>query len=326
MKHRHKIATGVASAALLVTAAVAVAEPNRQTSLTPGGPGFGWDGGPISGVAAFAEIGALVDCGPGKECDDTLIHAPQRGQLIIDINSPDAHPGQDIDLYLFTSNAEGEPGNQLKSSTSPESTESVTQNVDGGYYLARVVAAVADEATFKGNAVQAVLPPVDEDRRPPDFGPDPAPGPGGGSGGGGGGDGGGAGGGGGAQPQPGTRVTAAATNAAPSSRVRRPGRRSRRLVGTASDPDGRVQYVDVALVRVRADSRCRALTPRGTWRRIRKCSAPPFVRALGRSTWRVSMKRRLRPGRYALYSRATDNLGKPEGGFGKGNLLIFRVK
>lgn len=326
MRHRQKIAMGAAAAALLATAAAAVAEPNRETALTPGGPGYGWDGGPVSGAALFAEIGAVVPCGPGKECDDTLIHAPERGQLVLNIDSEDPHPGQDIDLYLFASDAEGQPGTQLKSSTTATSTESITHNVDGGYYLVRVVAALAEGAVYKGEAAQAVLPPLDEDRRPPDFGPDPAPSGGSGDSGGSGGSGGGSGGSGSGGASGTTRTTPPVTNAAPSSRVRRPGRRSRRLSGTATDPDGRVRYVDVALVRLRADNRCRALTPRGTWRRIRKCSAPPFVRARGRETWRVSMRRPLRAGRYALYSRATDEAGRPEGGFGAGNLLRFRVR
>jgi hypothetical protein len=321
MRHRHKIATGAAAAALLATAAVAVAEPNRETSLTPGGPGFGWDGGPVSGAAAFAEIGAVVPCGPGKECDDTLVRAPQAGQLQIDIDDADPHPSQDIDLYLFESDEAGEPGEQLKSSTTGTSKETITHPVEGGIYLVRVVAALANDADYKGTMSQAVIPPLDEDRRPPNFGPDPTPSPtccappGGGGGGGGG----------GGTQQPGTRVTPAATNAAPISRVRRPGRRSRQIRGAALDTDGRVQYVDAALVRLSSENRCRALTPRGTFRRIRECKTPPFVRARGRGTWRVSMKRALRPGRYALYSRATDNLGKPEGGFGRGNLLVFRV-
>ncbi|HEV2999169.1 MAG TPA: hypothetical protein VGW75_00415 [Solirubrobacteraceae bacterium] len=322
MTTRTKITLGAATA-VLVTAATALAAPNREASLTPGGPGYGWDGGPISGGALFAEVGAVVPCGPGKECDDTLIRAPQRGQLVVEIDSPDAHPGQDIDLYVFESDEEGTPGRQLKSSTTATSKESVTVNVPGGIYLARVVAAAAADATFDGTATQAVLPPLDEDRRPPDFGPDPAPPPAGSGGGAGGGAGGGGAGGG---ISGSSRTTPPIGNAAPSSRVRRPGRRSRTLAGVASDPDGTVLYVDVALVRLRSDGRCRALSPRGTFRRIRKCTAPPFVRARGTGRWKVRMKRPLAPGRYALYSRATDNAGRPEGGFGAGNLLKFRVR
>ena len=325
MRHRHKIATGAATAALLLTAAVAMAEPHRETSLTLGGPGFGWDGGPITGHTLFADIGSNVPCTAESECDDTLVRVSERGQLNIQIGDNDAPEGQDLDLFLYESNEEGEAGELLKSSVEAASEESITYETEGaGIFLVRVIALNADDATFQGQVAHAAIVPPEEDRTPPDFGPNPAPGSGG-SGGSGDGTGGGGTGGGGTQ-QPGTRVTPAATNAAPSSTVRRPARRSRRLVGTAKDFDGRVQYVDVALVRLRADNRCRALTPRGTWRRIRKCSAPPFVRAIGRSTWRVSMKRRLPRGRYALYSRATDNAGKPEGGFGKGNLLRFRIR
>ena len=285
MTSRTKIAVGAATAALLTTT-VALAEPNRETSLTPGGNGFAWDGGPLSGAAAFAEVGAAVPCGPGKGCDDTLIRAPERGQLSVKISSEDPN-AVDFDLYLFEADENGDPGRQLKSSTSGSSNESVTENVRGGTYLARVVAATGAEGTFTGEAAQATLPPLDLDDDPPDFGPDPAP-PGGGTGTGGSGTGGGTGtGGSGGTAQPGTRTTAPATNAAPTSRVRRPGRRSLALAGTAEDPGGKIQYVDVALVRVVSANRCVALTPRGGFRKIRKCTAPPYVRAKGRERWKV---------------------------------------
>ena len=316
---RHRTITLVAAAAtLLATAPSAFAAPSREATLVPGGEGYGWEGGPLTGAGLFAQVNAVLPCGPAKGCDDTLIRAPQRGQLIVEMNSD----AVDLDLYLFKSDEEGNPGDQLKASETGTSEERVTAEVPGGIYLVRVVTAAAAEDMYTATATQVVLPPVDPDNAPPDFGPDPAPDPGGGSGGGGGTQPGGPA---GSNPQPGTRNTPPATNAAPSSRVRRPGRRSRRLAGAAADPDGTVQYVDVALVRLRSDGRCRALTPRGGWRRIRKCSAPPFVRATGRGRWRVRMNRRLRPGRYALYSRATDNIGLPEGGFGAGNRIVFRV-
>lgn len=325
MRHRNKIATGAAAAALLVTATVALAEPHREASLSAGGSGFGWDSVPITGHTLFADIGSNIPCTAESECDDTLVRVSGKGQLNIQVTDADAPEGQDVDLFLYESDESGEPGDELKSSLEAGSEESITHETEGGTFLIRLIAMNADEATVQGQVAHALIVPPDEDRTPPNFGPDPAPDPGGGTGGGGTGTGGGGTGGGGTQ-QPGTRVTPAATNAAPSSRVRRPARRSRRLSGTANDPDGTVRYVDVALVRLRADNRCRALTPRGTWRRIRKCSAPPFLRARGRDAWRVTMKRKLRPGRYALYSRAVDNVGKPEGGFGKGNLLVFRVR
>ena len=79
-------------------------------------------------------------------------------------------------------------------------------------------------------------------------------------------------------------------------------------------------------MRLASEGRCFGLTPRERFRRIRKCTAPPYVRATGRDRWRVSIGRKLRPGRYVLYARATDNLGLPEGGFGAQNRVAFRVR
>jgi hypothetical protein len=315
MRTRNKIAMGAAAVALLTTS-LALAAPSRETTLSPGGPGFGWEGGPLSGAALFAEVNAVLPCGPAKGCDDTLIKAPERGQLVVEMDSA----AVDLDLYVFESDAEGTPGKMLKSSTSGSSAEKVTVNVPGGIYLVRVVTAAAAEDTYTATASQAVLPPVDLDDKPPDFGPDPAPGDGTGNGGGGGG------GGQGGSNQPGTQSTPPTTNAAPTSYVRRPGRTSKRLVGTASDPDGTVQYVDVGLVRVlRGGKRCLGLTPHGGFRKIRKCTDPAFLRASGRTRWTMRMKRPLRPGRYVLYSRAVDNIGLPEAGFGSTNRMQFRV-
>lgn len=310
MRTRNKIATSVAAVALLTTS-LAFAAPSREASLTPGGEGFGWEGGPLSGAALAAEVNAVLPCGPAKGCDDTLLRAPQRGQIVVEMDSE----AVDLDLYLFESDEEGTPGKQLKSSTSGSSAEKVTVNVPGGIYLVRVVTAAAAEDTYTATASQAVLPPLDADDQPPDFGPNPAPDPNGGTGGGG-----------GSNQQPGTRPTPPTTNAAPTSYVRRPSRRSRNLFGTASDPDGTVQYVDVGLVRVlRGGKRCQGLTPRGGFRKIRKCSDPAFLRASGRTKWTMRMKRPLAPGRYVLYSRAIDNIGLPEAGFGSTNRMAFRV-
>ncbi|HEX8207735.1 MAG TPA: hypothetical protein VF587_16845 [Solirubrobacteraceae bacterium] len=320
MRHRHKITLAAISAALLATATVAIAEPQRDASLSPGGDGFGWDGGPISGAAALAEVGAFVPCGPGKGCDDTLIRATGKGQLQVTTDSEDPN-AVDFDLYLFESDESGEPGALIRSSTSGSSAESVSAIVEAGTYLARVVAATGAEGTYVGEARMAVFT---EDNPNPDFGNPPTQ-PGDGSGGGGGQQ---PGGGGGQQqePAPGTRRLPPATNAAPTSRAKRPGARSRRLTGTAADVDGEVAYVDVALARLRGDDRCRGLAPTGRFRRIRKCTAPPWVRARGREAWRVTLKRRLRPGRYVLYSRAIDDKGLGEGGYDSANRVAFRVR
>src|SRR3712207_8036424 len=93
-------------------------------SLSAGGPGLGWDGGPISGHTLFADIGSNIPCGPENECDDTLVRVADTGQLNIQIGDADAPESQDLDLFLYESNEEGEAGELLKSSVEAASEES----------------------------------------------------------------------------------------------------------------------------------------------------------------------------------------------------------
>jgi hypothetical protein len=96
------------------------------------------------------------------------------------------------------------------------------------------------------------------------------------------------------------------------------------LRGTASDPDGKVAYVDVSVVRV-SGTTCSALTAAGSFEAIRKCAPGPFLRARGGASWRLGMRRALRPGTYVVYARATDDKGRREGGFGPANRVRVRV-
>jgi hypothetical protein len=309
-RHR-KILLGAAAVTALATTATAIAEPARTASLTPGGPGFAWDSPAMNGAAADSTL--PIPCGPGKDCDDTLIHAP-RGQLAVKISSGDPN-AKDLDLYLYRSNEQGEPGKLLKSSTSPASNEQVSVAIGGGTYLVQVVAATSAGGTFKGEAVLGELPPLDDGTQATDFGPDPAPDPSGGGGGGqtGGGNTGGSG-----------QTVAPVTNLAPETALRRPGRRS--LTGVARDRDGKVAYVDVAIVKLGSGGKCSALRVGGKFRAIRKCEGPPFLRATGTTKWKLKLKHRLAKGRYVVYALATDQDGKVEGGFGSLNRRAFRVR
>ena len=88
--------------------------------------------------------------------------------------------------------------------------------------------------------------------------------------------------------------------------------------GIASDPDGTVRKVQVALVR---------LGPR------RKAGASARVRptrwrtAKGTSKWHLKLKHPLAPGRYVVFSRAIDSQGLAESSFSRkaGNRRAFRV-
>jgi uncharacterized delta-60 repeat protein len=91
-----------------------------------------------------------------------------------------------------------------------------------------------------------------------------------------------------------------------------------RFHGTASDPDGTVRQVQVALVRLPSRGKAgtsAAVTPK-KWRA-----------AKGSGKWTLKLKHLLAPGRYVVFSRAIDDRGLAEAGFGRrlGNRRAFRV-
>ncbi len=299
------------AAVLATVTGLALAAPNRTGSLAVGGS-YNWDGGPITGAVATAEVGDTVPCGaPGKECDQTLLNVTSNGQLSVKTTSDDAG-STDLDLYLYASNANGDQGKFLKSSTGPDANENLSAEAVAGYYLVVVVPATATAGTYKGSASLAALPPEPGDV---DYGKPPPPPPGGG--GTTGGDGGASG---------GASAPPAAPNLAPATKASAPKARPvRSLNGTAADPDGTIAYVDVALVRGTGKN-CRRLSAKGTFVTLHKCTAPAFLRAKGTTTWRLALRRPLAKGTYVLYARATDVEGRPDGGFGAANRLTFRVR
>ena len=52
----------------------------------------------------------------------------------------------------------------------------------------------------------------------------------------------------------------------------------------------------------------------------------PFLRARGGKSWRLTLRRALRAGRYVVLARATDDKGRREGGYGPANRVRFTVK
>jgi hypothetical protein len=286
------------TAALLATSTAVAADHNGTVTL--GGPAFKWDSDPMTGFLLTSDLGDQVQCDdPGKDCDDTLLRV-DAGPLSVTTTSSDPNT-VDMDLYVYPSNDKGEIKGDGKSSAGSTADENVTLPASAGFYLVRVVAATATAGTYHGEAVEVgKVAPGDVD-----YGVDPAD-PNGGSGGGGGG-------------------TTRANDIPPTTTARRPRfSQSRVLTGTASDPDGKVAYVDIALVRVLSKS-CRGLRADGTFAKLRKCSAPSFLRARGTKNWHYTLRHRLAKGTYVLFARATDNLGRPEGGFGKRNRVTFRI-
>jgi hypothetical protein len=87
----------------------------------------------------------------------------------------------------------------------------------------------------------------------------------------------------------------------PRGRIR--ARSLKRIKGTAQD----AARVDIAAIRIK-NGKCFALTRSGRFK-LRtgpgRCSPKAFFKASGTTTWSFRLKRRFRPGRYRIYSRAT---------------------
>lgn len=159
------------------------------------------------------------------------------------------------------------------------------------------------------------------------------------SGGGGAGGGGGGGGGGG---QGGTTTQA---NGEPDSNITRvrtqKASKLKRFSGTASDPEGQLAAVEIAVVAVQGGAkatarrvkRCINLQSNGRLKRKKagkrgRCAPAKFLRAKGTTKWTYKLKRKLRKGKYVVYARAVDTAGKKETRFSKAdrNRAAFRLR
>jgi uncharacterized delta-60 repeat protein len=110
---------------------------------------------------------------------------------------------------------------------------------------------------------------------------------------------------------------------APNSKIKGLGHKVRQRVltgfhGTASDPDGTVGNVQVALVR---------LDPGGKESTAARVKPGKWRTAKGTVKWALKLRHPLAPGRYVVFSRAIDNQGMAETEFSRrnGNRRAFRV-
>jgi len=193
----------------------------------------------------------------------------------------------DIDLYVYVSDASGTAGKKIKESVGQTASESTSAEVDPGYYLVRVVAAAAAASMYDGTAKLEA-----------------------------------------SAPDPGAAVTppaAAAPNAAPKTTVTKPkGKKITAIKGTASD-DGAVAKVAVGLVQIKG-KKCYGLTASGSFKALKKCTAPALLAAKGTTAWTLKLKKALKKGSYVAYAIATDDKGVAEGGYGPKNKVAFKVK
>jgi hypothetical protein len=297
-----RIAVSLLTAAAFAAAApAALAAPAHNGTLAVGGE-VAWNGGPLNGIAAVSDISDLTGCQPAiAECDDTLLKVDATGVLSVKIADGSAGAA-DLDLYVHKSDAAGAAGDAVKSSAGPTADEGTTLDVEPGYYLVRVRAAISAGGTYKGTAKLA----APEELPPPPGGNPPPPPP---------------------------------ANLPPVTTVTKPrGKTITAIRGTASD-DAKVAKVRAGLVLVKGDpaygrtpsgayrrTNCFGLTAKGTFAKLKKCTAPTLLTARGTTKWTLKLKRPLKKGKYVAYAIATDDKGVSEGGYGKRNSVAFTVK
>jgi hypothetical protein len=111
--------------------------------------------------------------------------------------------------------------------------------------------------------------------------------------------------------------------------------------GTASDPEGQLAAVEIAVVSTSGGAkatakrvkRCLNLQKSGKLKRKKagkkgRCGPAKFLRAKGTTKWTYKLKRRLKRGKYVIYARAVDKSGKKESKFSKAdrNRVAFRLR
>jgi hypothetical protein len=113
---------------------------------------YEWDGGPGVSVIGDSTLDVVADCGPGHDCDNLLVKTDEAGTLQVGIAGT-SDGNLDTDIYLYESNASGEPGKLLGAgeSFSPDDAVS-TRSKAGAYYLAVISYRTALAATYKGTA------------------------------------------------------------------------------------------------------------------------------------------------------------------------------
>ena len=140
-------------AALLAGAVPAQAAPARKVTLNLNVLKASWDG-TGSGILGTQDAMDRAGCTPGiHDCDDTLIKLDAPGFLTVHSSSTD-QKAVDTDLQLFYSDADGTVGDQIAESAqaTPTPDETVSGDLDPGYYIARIDYAIAAQGVVHADA------------------------------------------------------------------------------------------------------------------------------------------------------------------------------
>ena len=146
-------AAAIASAVFFAAVALAA---DRTGTLTEAAPAYTWSGPPQTAHSAgfYGYVGEPCTKTPAAYCDETLFEVTlppgtERGSISVAVKG-----AGDFDLYLYSSDAEGATGTQLKYSNTPGTGgESVGYNLtQSGWYLAKVVYYDTQDAGYEGRA------------------------------------------------------------------------------------------------------------------------------------------------------------------------------
>jgi hypothetical protein len=157
-----------ASAFALAIAAPASAAPNRTTDLSATKTSATWDG--TTATSFNAELGwfdqtnpagtchGFPGAGPAPStdlvdyCDETLVKLNDSGPGTLDVQLPTAGDGNvtDWDLFVYTADADGTPGDLVGSSENIGGAEDVPVDEAEGNYLVVAVPYQSVNDTFTG--------------------------------------------------------------------------------------------------------------------------------------------------------------------------------
>ena len=182
MRRRALIAATIVVGAVTPTAHAAI-PPDRATTLTAATPTYTWDGPQASGHHVYWTAPLAFDpqkCTkePATYCDATLVKldaAPETTANLLVTLSDYSSPAADFDVYIYTSDAAGNPKEAAPQTgcCEPAGTdENVSlDNAEPGYYVVYVPYWLVNDASFKGKITGAdIVGPA----TPPDTTPPPA--------------------------------------------------------------------------------------------------------------------------------------------------------
>ena len=143
--------------AALMVAPGAIASAEHSGSLSSAQPTWLWQGGPGSAIVPVQD--PAHQCGlPGHYCDDALINLTESGTLDVWVDATSV--SSDIDLYIYSSDENGNIGEQITSAATGSGDEhAATGALDAGYYVARTAYFSADNDTYAGKAQLTPGPP-----------------------------------------------------------------------------------------------------------------------------------------------------------------------